>query len=779
MKKLTIIIFFLFISATIYSAVTNINSNITTNTTWSSGTYLINSNISVSTGITLTIEAGTFVKFENNTRLTVFGYLNATGTDGVRVFFTSKNDNSVGETVTTSSGSPNKGDWNGIYLYGSNTPEGVGNFDYCTIKYGGGTGVSNPANVSNYHGYGHFNNSVSTESASSGYRHIPYATTIQNSTFSSNSSAGILYDCTDGTNTPNISDNVLSNNGDYAAIFTGLTLPVLTNNSGTGNNTNAISVDGNVRNTQTWSTNSNLPINLAGSVAINNGANLTFNSGTLDFGNTYIYGSGAFTLSSGATLILGSSDGISSGTTSGNFRNSGGRTFDTGANYILNASSAQITGSSFPSVANDITFDNSLGITLSNTLTVAGTLNLTSGNIASNSNVLTLGTSASNLGTLNITEGAISGNFQRWFATSTVSDVVFPIGTLSNYREVNISYSIAPTTGGTLLTNFVNNDPGTNGLPISEEGKTISECSTTGYWALTAGSGLSGGNYSLDLTADGFAGITDYTKLRMVKRANSSSNWQFDGTHSATTGSNAMAILHRTGMSGFSNMAVGKEEEPVPVELTSFSASAVEESVILNWQTATEVNNYGFEVQRTPHLIPSREGKERSDRGVFETITFIEGHGNSNSPKEYSFVDTDVSVASTLRQAQHTASLSYRLKQIDTDGSFEYFPNAFGIEVNLNSASEFKLLQNYPNPFNPSTTISYALPYDSKVKVEIFNVLGQRVGVIANGVESAGLHSTLWDAGHLASGIYIIRINATSVSSSNSFTKSMKMLLLK
>jgi parallel beta-helix repeat protein len=92
---------------------------------------------------------------------------------------------------------------------------------------------------------------------------------------------------------------------------------------------------------------------------------------------------------------------------------------------------------------------------------------------------------------------------------------------------------------------------------------------------------------------------------------------------------------------------------------------------------------------------------------------------------------------------------------------------------------EYSLNQNYPNPFNPSTTISYGLPYNSKVKVEVFNVLGQRVDVIANGVESAGVHSTLWNADNLASGIYIIRINAVSISNNRDYSKSIKMILLK
>ncbi len=92
---------------------------------------------------------------------------------------------------------------------------------------------------------------------------------------------------------------------------------------------------------------------------------------------------------------------------------------------------------------------------------------------------------------------------------------------------------------------------------------------------------------------------------------------------------------------------------------------------------------------------------------------------------------------------------------------------------------EYSLSQNYPNPFNPSTTISYGLPYESQVKVEIFNTLGERVEIISNRIESAGLYSTIWNASNLASGIYIIRINAISISQNINFTKSIKMIFMK
>ncbi|MCF6271436.1 MAG: right-handed parallel beta-helix repeat-containing protein, partial [Melioribacteraceae bacterium] len=146
---------------------------------------------------------------------------------------------------------------------------------------------------------------------------------------------------------------------------------------------------------------------------------------------------------------------------------------------------------------------------------------------------------------------------------------------------------------------------------------------------------------------------------------------------------------------------------------------------------------------------------------------------------------TDGGVIDSLGHFVADESLGYFTIEVsDTSGNikgYSYIEIALLTSVEKENVipKQYSLNQNYPNPFNPSTTISYALPYDSKVRVEIFNVLGQRVGVIANGVESAGLHSTLWDATHLASGIYIIRINATSVSSSNSFTKSIKMILMK
>jgi hypothetical protein len=190
----------------------------------------------------------------------------------------------------------------------------------------------------------------------------------------------------------------------------------------------------------------------------------------------------------------------------------------------------------------------------------------------------------------------------------------------------------------------------------------------------------------------------------------------------------------------------------VPVELTSFTASASDGLVELRWFTATETNNQGFEVQR-------------SNGSEFETIAFVEGHGTTAEVQAYTYSDRNVAIG----------SYSYRLKQVDFDGTFEY---SDVIEVDVPAPAEFALGQNYPNPFNPSTTINYSLSVDSKVTMKVFDVLGQEVATLLNGNIAAGSHNVNFDASALNSGVYLYRIEATGIDGTN-FTSVKKMILTK
>ncbi len=191
----------------------------------------------------------------------------------------------------------------------------------------------------------------------------------------------------------------------------------------------------------------------------------------------------------------------------------------------------------------------------------------------------------------------------------------------------------------------------------------------------------------------------------------------------------------------------------VPVELSSFTASALNGSVNLNWTTATETNNRGFEVQR------SVVGSE------FATIAFVEGHGTTTQVQNYSYNDNSLS----------NGTYTYRLKQVDLNGAFEY---SSAVEVDVNAPSVFALAQNYPNPFNPSTTINFSLAVDSRVTLKIFDILGQEVANLINGDIAAGSHTINFNASGLNSGIYFYQIDAAGLDGSN-FSSVKKMTLTK
>jgi hypothetical protein len=186
----------------------------------------------------------------------------------------------------------------------------------------------------------------------------------------------------------------------------------------------------------------------------------------------------------------------------------------------------------------------------------------------------------------------------------------------------------------------------------------------------------------------------------------------------------------------------------IPVELTSFSAMANNFDVTLNWSTATEKNNSGFEVQR------------QVNGGSFATVAFVKGQGTTTQKSQYSFIDKDLA----------DGKYSYRLKQMDLNGQFKYSNT---IEVEVTPVYKFTLEQNYPNPFNPVTTISYVLQEKTIAKISLINVVGEEVAVLVNEEQDKGFHKIQVNGSNLASGVYFYKLVAKD------FVSTKKMILMK
>ncbi len=193
----------------------------------------------------------------------------------------------------------------------------------------------------------------------------------------------------------------------------------------------------------------------------------------------------------------------------------------------------------------------------------------------------------------------------------------------------------------------------------------------------------------------------------------------------------------------------------IPVELLSLSATADGNDVIIKWSTATEANSQEFQVER-----------KNVDQDNWSFVGKVNSAGTSTDIKSYSFTDRNL----------NSGKYSYRLRMIDLDGTFNYSSE---IEVEVGVPQLFNLSQNYPNPFNPSTTVKFALPFESKVTVQVFAVTGELVETIYNGQLGVGYHQFDWNASRFATGMYIYRMSAQSLVNDKTFNSVKKMMLLK
>lgn len=453
---------------------------------------------------------------------------------------------------------------------------------------------------------------------------------------------------------------------------------------------------------------------------------------------------GNLTIGSGSTL----NDASFTITVKGDVSNQGTHS---GSGKVLmqgKASPAAITGSG---IFGNLEFDDSDGFTVSANPSVSGTLTMTNGTISTGSNTLTLGISPAQTGTLVYTSGRIFGGFRRWFSTSTASNVLFPIGIVTASTLVDLSFTSAPTTGGTLRASFSTNAAGQNGLPLNDSGYPITTTASSGYWTISAANGLSGGTYSLNLTGENFGGIISYTSLRLIKRTNNSSPWILDGTHVPATGSNANPVVKRSGLTGFSDFTIASDaaDNSLPVELSEFSARQNGKKIALSWTTESETNNAGFYIYR---LVDGKEPVKVSDQLIKS------GTSSSSTRKSYSFPDEPGLAEKKM--------ITYQIESVDLDGTSHLSGKTAILEYQP-VPEKFAVGQNYPNPFNPETRFTLDLPEDGQVTIDIFSVTGQKVRTLLNEVRSAGSYELTWDGKtdasvSAASGLYWYRVTSKS-----------------
>ena len=335
----------------------------------------------------------------------------------------------------------------------------------------------------------------------------------------------------------------------------------------------------------------------------------------------------------------------------------------------------------------------------------------------------------------------------EWNTALTNVDGLSSLTSVGGYLFIGLNYSQTNVDGLSSLT-------------------TVGGYLTIKYTALTNVNGLSsltfiGGLYlnienNPSLTnVDGLSNLTTMTG-QFLYIQNNTSLTDFCGLYALINGGGFSGNYFVSGNANNptqQNIIDGGVCAPLPVELTAFSGKVIKNNVELSWQTATEVNNYGFEIER-------RRSELSSSSSSWNKIGFVPGNGNSNSPKYYSITDKNPNGASRF---------VYRLKQIDSDGKFEFSDE---VEVEL-VPSEFALYQNYPNPFNPSTVIYYAIPTASNVRIEVFNVTGEKVATLVDGFRNVGNYDVVLNANGLSSGMYLYRITA------GTFVQTKKMILLR
>ncbi len=369
--------------------------------------------------------------------------------------------------------------------------------------------------------------------------------------------------------------------------------------------------------------------------------------------------------------------------------------------------------------------------------------------IHTDSIILSVGSSTSNIGVLS-GSGFIYGNLIRWINSGNTTPG-FPLSDSSGVsRNITLNYTTLPTTYGSLTAAFKMALPGNTGLPLLDAvaGVTVKRAGITGFWTLA--STATGGAFTGTFNATGFKGVNNYAQLILLNRATSISSWTLNGTHAATTGSNAAPVLSRTAMNAYGEFAVGGDTlvNPLPVNMLFFNARNINGDVNLSWATATEANNKGFML-------------ERSINGVdFEDVIFVEGKGNRKSTTQYSKVD----VAAFAKAGVPT--LYYRLRQVDFDGVITYSSIAIVNENDL-LGDDIKV---FPNPFETQVGVRIESAAGSAT-IQLMDMHGRIISEEKINTKAGTTYYEMKNMSNLAKGVYFIRVSINGTGKTIKLTK--------
>lgn len=391
-------------------------------------------------------------------------------------------------------------------------------------------------------------------------------------------------------------------------------------------------------------------------------------------------------------------------------------------NLVYNNVTKDTTGAEMPVATialQNITINNIGGVVLGSHATINNKLFLQNGALSAGAYTLLVNNPAGGISSdpaIERTNGYIIGKLQRAIGTGTgIRLFPFGINNTNGYREFRINYTTAPAVAGILsVEHFATVSDNQTGLPLTEGSNTLA-LTLPLYWQADVTGGLSGGTYTLSLTAAGVNTVIDYTALSIVKRPTAGGAWTLDGIAAANEGSNTAPVVIRNSMNGFSQFAIAGPATALPIKLNSFTGSYAGSKIVLNWTTGNEQNNQYFVIEH------STTGYTFSEAGR------ITGAGSTANTQSYSWTDNYPSGGNNY----------YRLKQVDTDGQYSY-SKLINVPVKVTTTLKAypTIVHNTLNVNAPGTAVIY-----------LCNQWGQHIQTLHNGQNQLS---------HLAAGIYFI-----------------------